>query len=158
MRTKDRIKDEKILVEMCNKHNINIVEKTSGIAPKSLGKSLDPKLDEKFIHEIIGNYQNHPSIIKIKEIVKENPIFLFLEATAEDINKIINSLNRNKATGLHRIPLKIIETAADVIDSHLAYIINKDLRENKFSENAKTVLLRPIFKKNGIKSKDQSVF
>ena len=34
IRTKDLIKDERILVEMFNKNYINIVEKTLGIAPK----------------------------------------------------------------------------------------------------------------------------
>ena len=57
-------------------------------------------------------------------------------------------LNPNKATGPDHIPLKIIKTAANVIDSHLAYIINKDLKENKFSENAKTALVRSIYKKD----------
>ena len=47
IRTKDLIKDEKILVEMFNKQYINIVEKRSGIAPKNLGNPLDPKPDEK---------------------------------------------------------------------------------------------------------------
>ena len=47
IRTKYLIKDEKILVEMFNKQYINIVEKTSGIAPKNLGNLLIPKLDEK---------------------------------------------------------------------------------------------------------------
>ena len=146
IRTKDLIKDEKVLVKMFNKHYINIVEKTSGIAPKNLGNPLDPNLDGKTIREIIENYRNDPSIIKMKEIVKEKPIFDFPEATIEDKNIIIKSLNPNKATGPDRIPLKIIKTAA--IDSHLAYIINKDLKENKFSENAKTALVRPIYKKD----------
>ena len=57
---------------MSNEQYINITEKTSGIAPKNLGNPLDPKLDEKTIREIIENYQNHPSIIKIKKIVKKN--------------------------------------------------------------------------------------
>ena len=48
-------------------------------------------------------------------------------------------------TGPDRIPLKIIKTAANVIDSHLACIINKDLTENKLSENAKTALARSIY-------------
>ena len=91
----------------------------------------------------------HPNIIKMKEIVKEKPIFDFPESTAEDINKIIKSLNPNKATGPDHIPLKIIKTAANVIDSHLAHIINKDLKENKFSENFKTALVGPIYKKDG---------
>ena len=134
---------------MFNKHYINIVEETSGIAPKNLGNSLDPKLDETTILEIIENYRNHPSIIKVKEIVKEKPICDFPKATAEDINEIIKSLNPNKATGPDQIPLKIIKTTANVIHSHLAHIINKDLKENRFSENAKTALVRPIYKKDG---------
>ena len=78
----------------------------------------------------------------------EKPIFDFPEATTEDKNKIINPLNPNKATGPHHIPLKIINTATDVIDSHLAHIINKDLKENKSSENVRTALVRPIYKKD----------
>ena len=45
IRTADLIKDEKILVEMFNKHYISIVEKTSGIAPKNLANPLDPKVN-----------------------------------------------------------------------------------------------------------------
>ena len=45
---------------MFDKHFINIVAKTSGIAPKTLGNPLDPK-DENNIREIIENYRNHPS-------------------------------------------------------------------------------------------------
>ena len=70
---------------------------------------MDPKLYEKTIREIIENYQYHPSIIKIKEIVKVKPIFDFPEATTEDMNKIIKSLNPNKATGPGRIPLKLLQ-------------------------------------------------
>ena len=62
IKTKDLIKDEKILAEMSNKQYINITEKTSGIAPKNLGNPLDPKLDEKTIRQIIENYRNHANI------------------------------------------------------------------------------------------------
>ena len=41
----------------------------------------------------------------------------------------------------------------------MAHIINKDLKENKFSENAKTALVRPKYKKDDRgKIKDQSLF
>ena len=44
---------------------------------------------------------------------------------------------------------KIIKTAANVIDSHLDLKDkDKDIKENKFSENAKTALVRPIHKKD----------
>ena len=103
---------------------------------------MDQKLDAKTIRTTPA------SLIKIKQIVKEKPIFDFPEATTEDINKIIKPLNPNKATGPNRIPLKIIKTAAYITGSHLAYIINKDLKENKFSEMYKTALVRPTYKKD----------
>ena len=120
------------------------------------GIIINPNLDEKVIREVIENYRNHLSINKIKEIVKEKHIFDFPEATTEDINKIIKSLNPNKATCPDHIPLKIIKTAANVIDSHLAHIINKDLKENKFSENVYLFIRKMIGVK--VKTIDESVF
>ena len=38
--------------------------------------------------------------------------------------------------------------ASNVIDSQLYNIIKKDLDKNKYSEEPKTALIRPIFKKN----------
>ena len=63
------------------------------------------------------------------------------------MNKTIKSLSPNKATGPDHIPLKIIKTATNVTDSHLAHIIKKDLKGNKFSENAKRALVRLIYQK-----------
>ena len=90
IRTKDLIKDEKIPVEMLNKNYVNIVEKTAGIAPKNIWNLLDQKLNEITIREIIENYRNNPNIIKIKEIVKEKPIFDFPEATTKDIKILLS--------------------------------------------------------------------
>ena len=73
----------KILVKKTPKKPL--VEKTSGIAPKNIGPSLNPKLDEKSIREIIENYRNHPITIKIKEIIRKKPTFDFPKATTEDI-------------------------------------------------------------------------
>ena len=115
IRMKDLMKDEKILAEMFNKQYINIVEETSRIAPKNLGNPLNPKVDEKTIRGIIENYRNHPNTINIKEIVKEKPLFNFPEATEEDINKVIKSLNPNKATDPDHIPLKIIKNLLQML-------------------------------------------
>ena len=45
----------------------------------------------------------------------------------EKINNIIKSTNAGKAIGPDKIPAKAIKLAANVIDSHLTIIINKDL-------------------------------
>ena len=62
--------------------------------------------------------------------------------------KIIKSLNRRKTTRPDSIPVKILKIARNVIDSQLPNIINRDIKENKFSEDAKTALVRLLYKKN----------
>ena len=52
IKTNDWIKDESALVEMFNNHYINRVEKTSGIAPESLGDSSFPDNDEETVNKI----------------------------------------------------------------------------------------------------------
>ena len=73
--------------------------------------------------------------------------FEFPEATTEDINKIIKKLNPSKATGPDRILIKAIKGSANIIDSYLTYIINRDRKINKYSEGAKTALVRSTYKR-----------
>ena len=56
--------------------------------------------------------------------------------------------NPRKATGPDFICLKVIQFASSVIDSHLYNITIKDLGKNKYSEESRTALVKPIFKKN----------
>ena len=35
----------------------------------------------------------------------------------------------------------------NLIDSHVKNVINRDIKENKFSEDDKTALVRPFYKK-----------
>ena len=51
---------------MFDYHYINIVEKTSGIAPVSLGDSTLPENDEETVNKILKRYKNHPVVSKIK--------------------------------------------------------------------------------------------
>ena len=74
-------------------------------------------------------------------------LFVFLHTTAEEINKIIKDINPKKATGLDKTPPKIIKLSANIVDSHFTSIINKDIDNNSFSENAEIVSVRPIFTK-----------
>ena len=133
---------------MFNNHYINIAEKSSGIAPNSIGNPMDPKQDKNTVEKIIQHYKNHPSIKKIKNNFLNSKTFDFPEPTVKDINTIIKSLDPKKATDPDGIPIKIIKHALNIIDSHFCNIIEKDLRKNKYSEEPKTALVRPIFKKN----------
>ena len=55
-------------------------------------------------------------------------------------------LNTEKATGPNAFPVKVIKLSANVIDSHLANILNKDIDLNCYSENAKVGNVTSIFK------------
>ena len=99
------------------------------------------------VKEIISAYNNHPSIQKIKNVcVPENTYDLPYESTS-GINKITKSLNVSKAKGTDGISVKFVKTSANLIDCHLANIINNDISSNKYSKHAKTATVRPIFKK-----------
>ena len=48
--------------------------------------------------------------------------------------------------GADGISTKFVKVSANMIDFHIANIINKDISNNKFYENAKTATVRPIFR------------
>ena len=52
-----------------------------------------------------------------------------------------------KVTGPDKISPKIVRLSVNIVDSHLASIVNSDLQKDSFSENAKTASVRPFFKK-----------
>ena len=145
------VTDEKTLADTFNEHYINIVEKSSGQKPSSLGDSSNPLHDKETVEKIIETYSNHPSVIAIKSSIKHDTrdnVFNLPHPSTKDINNIIKSLNVNKATGPDGIPAKFIRMSANVIDSHLTNIIDKDIDQNNYSENAKTANVKPVFKKD----------
>ena len=139
-------------MEVFNEHYINIVEKSSGKKHLSLGHSSDASQCEMIVKDIISVYGNHLNIRKIKNLCVPENTFDLPYASASDFNKIIKSLNVNKAKGLDGISAKFVNMSANVIDCHLANIINNDISLNKYSKHAKTATVRPIFKKDDRKN------
>ena len=115
---------------------------------QSLGDSSLPENDDETVNEILKHYENHPSVSKIKCNQNETLNFDFPTAKVEDINRIIKSLNPSKATWINGILVKVLKTARNVVDSYLTNIMNRDIKESKFSEDAKTALARSWYKKN----------
>ena len=142
------IYDKKVLAELFNEHYVNIVKNSSGKEPSSLGDSSNSMLDESSVKSIIDKYSNHPSVLKIKENIDVECCFDLPKAEVEEINRILKSLNVKKATGPDGIAPKFVKMSANIIDCHLTNIINNDITQNHYSENAKTASVRPIFKKD----------
>ena len=142
------ISNEKELVELFNQNYISIAENSSGKKTSSLGDCLNASQDELTVKEIISLYSNHPSIQKIKSLFNTDSKFDLPKPTAKDINKIVKSLDTNKATRPDGIPTKFVQMSANVIDCHLSNIITCDISNNKYSKHAKTAKVRPISKKH----------
>ena len=86
---------------------------------------------------IIKKYENHSSIININNKVgKSGNRYNIPLATAEKIDEVIKKLNPNKRTGPDKISPKMVILSGNIIDSHLANIINHDLDNNSFSVSA----------------------
>ena len=67
----------------------------------------------------------------------------------EQANKILRNINSRKVTGPDKILPKVFKMSANIIESHLANIINGDLKRNAFSDSAKVASISLIFKGNG---------
>ena len=114
----------------------------------SLGNSSDASQDEMTVKEIISIYSNHPSIRKIKNVCVPKNAFDLPYASTSEISKIIKSPNVNKAKVPDGFFAKFVKMSANIIDCHLANIINNDVYLNKYSKHAKAATVRPIFKKD----------
>ena len=64
------------------------------------------------------------------------------------------NINPKKAAGPDKIPPKIVNLSANMIDSHLMNFINNDLSNNCLSNEAKVATVRPIYKKSRNKIKN----
>jgi len=82
--------------------------KTQRVKNPLLGDPSNQENDKKSVLEIIDEYQNHPSILKIKSKINTSAEsnFHIKKATTKDINKVIKSLDIKKAMS-RRYPPKI---------------------------------------------------
>ena len=62
---------------------------------------------------------SHPSIKTIQDTFLVKKEFKIEEGKVERVNKVLRNINSRKATGLDKIPPKIVKMSANTIDSHL---------------------------------------
>ena len=74
----------------------------------SLGDSANPLLDETTVRKIIDTYRDQPSVITIESSVTQNSKFNLPHANTQDINKIINWLSSDRASGPDGISVKTV--------------------------------------------------
>lgn len=89
---------------------------------------------------------------KHREAVHTEAVFQFRSVTAEDTQKVLKSLDVNKATGLDGITAKCVHVAAPAIAGSLSHLFNLSLANGVFPNDWKTARVVPIFKAAGNKS------
>ena len=120
------------------------MEKTSG---KPVENSFENRHDNLKVIKIIKKYEKHQSILEIRKNLKMTENLKISKAEVSDINKLLKNINIKKATGPDVIPPKLVKLSANIVDSHLCNIINKDLESNPFSDGAKIASVRATYKK-----------
>ena len=104
--------------------------------------------EESGVSEAIQKYENHPSVISIKENVKIDHEFSFSDVTIDEIKVEIKRLNIKKSGTFMNIPTKHLQQSIDIICEPLMYIWNNEIVINKlFPTKLKLADITPIFKK-----------
>ena len=75
-----------------------------------------------------------------------NTKFDFKLINAVEVYNKLKTLDKNKATGIHNIPDKVLLLCADIVASHLADIFNYSLVSKKFLDDFKIGKVSPLFK------------
>ena len=137
--------DEKILAEKFNNHYTNFIERSCGVRPTKLNlvnNSLNE--NESVIDAITCHFRNHPSVTEIKSK------FMFAQSNAESspsytnpshIAFLLKSLDIKKASGLDKIPPKLVKAASDILSVPLSQAINNSLMNGIFPDAANEFLL-----------------
>ena len=122
---KNVITDEYHISQAFNKHYINIVEKSYGNKPNKIGNTLGFLNDSDAIDRIIKSYQNHPSVLKIKnKFGSDLNSFDFQQIKAPEVKNLLKEIDIKKAVGVDIIPPKLIKIGADIIAEPLTQTIN----------------------------------
>ena len=139
------VTDDKKLATIFNDYYINIIEKSSGIKPNFInyGDNINKK---EIVENIVKNFENHPSIIKIKETNTNTDLFHFKKIDENDIKKLFLGINTKTSTGEDKIPTKLAKLARNHLLKPLKNAINSSIRSSIFPNKAKRAAVTPLDK------------
>ena len=106
------ISDDKKVAETFNDLFSNAV---ANLDIKGYKTNVQSNITNDNIVNIIIKFKDHPSILKIKQIVNIKAKFSFTIPNATDIENEIRQLNINKPTTLNNIPSKLLVENNDYV-------------------------------------------
>ena len=105
----------------------------------------EERVSNESVNDIIRKFQNHSSIIKIKE--NHHGHLSFSAVEVEDVDREIDSLDASKAIQQNDIPVKIIKANRDIFSQFIMHNINEGISTARFPDILKNAEVKPVFKK-----------
>ena len=125
-----------------NNFFVNITEDLNIKKDFNAGLTTPQNLDD-----ILEKFDTHPSILKIKQKLKNNESFSFQLVTEDQVRKEILNLNGSKATPIGDISVNLLKLTVDVHLTIMTNIINLSIEKGCFPDDLKLAEVSPIFKK-----------
>ena len=136
------IDDDKVISETFNDLVSNVV---TNLNIENNSNSVNNNIEEvDAVLKSIRKYENHLSILKIKEAINELGHFTFRPINLESIFKEIQALNGSKASPIDSIPVKIMKENEDILGLKIDF--NSSVAFGPFPNNQKLADVTPIFK------------
>ena len=126
---------------------LTLSKKVAVKKPNKIGTILGYLNDSDVIDRIIISYQNHPSVLKIKN--KFGPDFIsfdFQQVKPPEAKRLLKEIDIKKAVDVNTFPPKLIKIGEDIIAQPLTQAINCCLRQGIFPGNAKIASVVPVDK------------
>ena len=143
------ISDNTKTAEVFNDYFVNIV-KVLDIPQISFSKESGTSnmINNDPIDNIIHTYDNHPSILRIREHINQTELFSFSKINETQMETEINDLNPKKAPGIDGIPANILKESVDIVKSPLTQLFNTYVENQQFPNKLKYAIVTPLFKKD----------
>ena len=144
----EMISEDSKIAEIFNEQYINIIENTTGTAPDQLRhlENLDTETMNRYIKDVIDKFENHPSILKIKEHVHQVPTINIPLATTEDVDNILKKINTKKSAGPDLILPCLVKKVKHIINDPIRDLINDMISNKVFPNSGKIAHVTPAFK------------
>ena len=143
------ISENKKTTEIFNEQFTNTFKKLNipdiKLTNQSVNKSV---INTEPIDCIIHTYDNHSTILKIREHIDQTEIFSFNKINITQMETEINLLNPNKAPGVDGISTNILKGTSDILKSPLTKLYNISVENRQFPHNLKFANVTPLFKKD----------
>ena len=106
------------------------------------------------INDVITNFKDHPSILKIKQRAQIKDTFTFSMTNVDEIMTEINNLNITKPTTFNNIPAKPTVETNDIYSPFICRIFNDSIINCTFPDSLKMADVTPVHKKDETTIKD----